>query len=247
MPVLGLLHLLIAIGFIIHAHKTGRPQFWYMILIFVPLVGSIAYVLFELVPEAANSRRGRQVKQDLKTIIDPDRDWREKSKYAQDTDTVDAKLKLAEECERRGMWGEAIGMYRKALQGIYADDPELLRGMARAELGAGNAQVAIDTLDRLRELHPTYQHQDGHLTYARALEAVDRLPAAELEYRALSAYFVGAEARTRLALLLQKRGQPAEAFRLFHDVAKLSAARGIMLTTQDREWIKVAQRNVSAG
>jgi hypothetical protein len=247
MPLLGILHLLIAIAFVLHAHRTGRPQFWYMILIFLPLVGSIAYVLFELLPEAANSRRGRQVAKDVRTIFDPDRDWREKSQRVQETDAVDAKLKLAQECERRGMWGEALGMYRKSMQGIYADDPELMRGLARAELGAGNAQVALDVLDRLQSEHPKYQHQDAHLTYARALEALDRLAEAETDYRALIPYFVGAEARTRFALLLQKTGRPSEAAKFFQDVAKLSKARGVALTPDDREWIKVAQRNLPAG
>lgn len=246
MPLLGLLHLLIAVGFVIHAHRTGRPQFWYMILIFLPLVGSIAYVLFELLPEAANSRRGRQVASDVRTLFDPERDWREKSQRAQETDTVETKLNLALECERRGMWGEAIGMYRKAMQGIYVDDPELMRGLARAELGAGNAQGALDQLDQLRSIHPKYQHQDAHLTYARAQEALGRLPEAEGDYRALITYFIGAEARTRFALLLQKTGRPAEAAKLFDDVAKLAKARGVVLTAEDREWIKVAQRNLSA-
>src|SRR5687767_5115125 len=95
MPLIGLMHFLVAIGFVIHAHRTGRPQFWYMILIFLPLVGSIAYVLFELLPEAAKSRRGRQVAKDVRTIFDPDRDWRESSQRAQETDTVETKLKLA--------------------------------------------------------------------------------------------------------------------------------------------------------
>ncbi len=247
MPLLGLLHLLIAIGFVMHAHRTVRPQFWYMILVFVPLIGSIAYVLFELLPEMANSRRGRQVVTDLRTVVDPDRDWREKSQRVQESDTVDSKLKLAQECERRGMWGEAIGMYRKAPQGMFADDPDLMRGLARSELGAGNAQASLDTLATLREIHPTYQNQDAHMTYARALEAVGKLPEAETEYRELAGYFIGTEARTRYALMLQKSGRLDAAGKLFQEVAKLSKARGVVLTPEDREWVKVAQRNLSPG
>ena len=247
MPLLGMLHFLIAIGFVLHAHRTGRPQFWYMILIFLPLAGSIAYVLFELLPEAANSRRGRQVVKDVRTIIDPDRDWRDKNKRALEADTVETKLNLALECERRGMWGEAIGMYRRAMQGSYANDPELMRGLARAELGAGNAQTALDTLEVLRAENPTYQHQDAHLIYARALETLDRLPEAESEYEGLISYYIGAEARTRYALLLQKRGRLEQAAKRLDEVGKLSKARGGGLSPQDRDWIKVAQRNRPTG
>jgi len=244
MPLLGMLHLFVAIGFIVHAHKTGRPQFWFLVLIFVPLVGSIAYVLFELLPEFARSRRGRQVAQDLRTAFDPDRALREKKQRADESHTADAKLKLAQECERRGMWREAIDIYRKALHHVFADDPDLMRGLARAQLGAGDGAAAIATLDALRAAHPTYQNQDAHLTYARALENLMRADEALVEYEALASYFIGPEARTRYALLLQKLGQTEKAARLFNDVARLAKAKGIVLTPEDRTWVTVAQRNV---
>jgi hypothetical protein len=244
MPLIGMMHLLIAIGFIVHAHKTGRPQFWYLVLIFLPLVGSIAYVVFELLPEFASSRRGRQVAHDLRSALDPDREWREKKQRAEESDNVEAKLKLAQECERRGMWGEAVSMYRKGLQGIFADDPDLMRGLARAQLGAGSGAAAIETLDALRVAHPSYQNQDAHMTYARALESLGRVDEAETEYQALAGYFIGAEARTRYALLLQKQGRPDAAAKLFGEVARLAGVKGVVLTPEDREWVKVAQRNL---
>lgn len=244
MPIIGLLHLLVAIAFIIHAHKTGRPHYWMMILLFLPLVGSIAYVLIELLPEAANSRRARKVAGDLHTIVDPHRELRRLTARAGETDTVEAKCRLAEEFERKGMWDEAIGLYRQAAQGIYAEDGDVVRGLARALLGSGDAPAALETLDRLKAAQPDYQNQDAHMTYARALEATDRLRDAEAEYAALSAYFVGLEARTRHGLILQRLGEPAQARRRFEEVVKASQGRGIVLTPEDREWARVAGRNL---
>lgn len=244
MPLLGMLHLLIAIGFCVHAYNTGRPNFWFMVLIFLPLIGSIAYVMFELLPEFANTRRGRQVAADVRTAFDPDKEWRRRSEEVRTSDNVDAKIKLAQECERKGMWDEAIEMYQKAAQGIFADDPDLMRGLARAQLGKGEAQAAIATLDKLRTLHPKYQNQDAHLTYARALETLNRLREAEEEYQALSNYYIGVEARTRYAMLLQKVGRPDAARPVFEEVVRASKARGIVLSPADKEWVKVAQRNL---
>src|SRR5262249_29368385 len=120
MPLLAMLQLLVAIGFAYHAHTTGRPSFWTYVLIFVPIVGSVAYVVFELLPELANSRRARSVAGDIRTVVDPHREFRKLSVQAEETDSVDAKLKFAEECERKGMWPEAIKLYRQAAQGIFS-------------------------------------------------------------------------------------------------------------------------------
>jgi hypothetical protein len=244
MPLAGITMELIGIAFALHAYRTGRPQIWMYILIFLPLVGTIAYILFELVPELANSRRVRRVATDIKTIVDPDREWRKLGERARDNDTVDAKRKFAEECERKGMWAEAIVLYRQAAQGMYADDPDLLRGLARAQLGAGDAVAAVATLDKLRAAHPGYQSQDAHLTYARALEAQSRLPEAAAEYRTLVGYFVGVEARTRYGLLLQKTGEPEVAKRLFEEAVRVAKTRNALLRPEERDWVKVAQRNV---
>src|SRR5262245_16334818 len=137
MPLLGMLQLFVAIGLAYHAYQTGRPSFWMFILIFIPVVGSVAYVVFEILPELANSHRARKVAGDFRTVVDPDREWRKLSVQAEETDSVQAKLKFAEECERKGMWPEAIKLYRQALQGIFSDDAEILRRLARAQLGSG--------------------------------------------------------------------------------------------------------------
>lgn len=244
MPLLGMLQMLVGIGFAYHAHTTGRPSFWIFVVIFVPVVGSVAYVIFELLPELANSRRARKVAVDLRTVVDPHRDWRKLGLQAEENDSVEAKCKFGEECERKGMWPEAITMYRQAAQGLFADDPDVLRRLARAQLGSGDANAAIDTLDKLRAAHPKYQNQDAHLTYARSIEMQGRLREAEDEYRALSGYYVGMEARARYALLLQKLGEPLVAKRLFDQLVKASKARGVVLSPEDREWIKIAQKNI---
>jgi hypothetical protein len=242
MPVIGILHLLIAIGFVLHAHKTGRPQVWMYILLFVPFAGSVAYILFEILPEMAGSRRARKVANNLTTIANPDGEWKRLRARAEQLDSVEAKVDYAEECARKGMWGEAVAMYRQAAVGMYADDPEVLRGMARVLLGSGDAPGAIAVLNHLRTVNPNYQNQDAHLTFARSLEAQDKLRDAEVEYRELVSYFVGMEARARYGLLLQRLGEPIAAKQQFEDVLKASKMRGVSLSDDDHEWIRVARK-----
>lgn len=244
MPLIAILHLLIAIGFIVHAERTGRPQFWRFVLIFVPFVGSIAYILFELLPELAHTRRARQVATNLTDIIAPDREWQRRVEDAALTDSVDAKRALAEECERKGMWPEAIALYRSAAQGVFAEDPGILFSLARAELGANQADAALATLDRLRQSHPKLQHQNAHLLYARTLEALGRMADAEREYDSLSWSYVGLEARARYGLFLLRQGEPQKAQALFRAIVREAEKRRILLSDADRDWLKVAKANV---
>jgi hypothetical protein len=245
MPLIGLAHLLIAILFASHAIRTGRPQFWVFILLLLPVAGAIAYVAIEILPEIANSRRARQVAGNISDVVHPHGEWERRRDAAERTDNVQTKLALAEECERKSMWADAIRLYEAAAQGIFATDGAVLFGLARAQLGAGNPKAAEAALDRLREAHPDIKHQEAHLLYARALEEQDRLGEAEEEYEALADYYVGLEARTRYGLLLLRTGQPEEAHRRFDSVARAGAARGIVLTDADKKWLKVAKANLA--
>ena len=52
----GILGLVLYAGCIIHAIKTGRINYWLLILIFLPGLGAIAYLLIEVLPELRSSR-----------------------------------------------------------------------------------------------------------------------------------------------------------------------------------------------
>ena len=132
MPIIGLLHVFVAITFALHAMRTGRPQYWLFILLMVPFVGSIAYVCFELLPELSNTRKAREVKRGISDLIALDRDFHRLHEDAKTRDSVDAKQALAEECERKGMWKDAIRLYQAAAQGLYADEPRLIHAVRGA-------------------------------------------------------------------------------------------------------------------
>jgi hypothetical protein len=244
MPIIVLLDLLVALFLMNHVRETGRPQYWYFLILAVPVVGSIAYVCFELIPDMGNTRRGQRVTRGISDILAPDREFDRLHDAAKTTSSVETKRALAEECERKGMWEEAERLYETAAQGIYADDTPLLVGLARSQINGGDAQRAMATLERLRAAHPDLDNQDAHLIYARCLEALGRIADAEAEYSHLSGYYVGLEARTRYAQFLARNGNVAKARELFESVVRASAARAIVLTEADKIWLKVARDNL---
>ncbi len=244
MPTAGLLHIVIAVGLAIHAMKTGRSQWWLFILLLVPLLGSIAYVLVEIVPALLNSGGARAMKNNIGTMLDPNKEWRERAEQAELVDSADAKKAFAEECERKGMWKDAIRLYEKAATGVFVDDPVLLLGLARAHLGDGDANSSLAIFDKLRAAHPDSQNQEAHLLYARALEESGHIADALDEYKQVSRYYAGFEAKARYGLLLLKQGQTGAARELFQDVIRGSSVRPVVITPADKEWIKVARANL---
>ena len=73
-------------------------------------------------------------------------------------------------------------------------------------------------MSRLGETSPRYQPVEGQLLNAMTLEALGRDVDAAREYAALVTHAPGEEVRCRYAMLLQRRGDRAQAKALFDEV-----------------------------
>jgi hypothetical protein len=238
---LGLILLVVEVGFIVHAAKTGRFWPWGMIILFIPGFGAAAYVLIELVPEWFGSVQGRQARKAVVGTLDPGRRYRELTDQLEITDTIANRAALAEEGLTLGKYDEALTHYEHVLSLPLGDDAIYLFGKARAEFGLGRPQDAVATLDDLRKRFPDYQSADAHLLYARALEESGRTADALEEFKAVANYYPGAEARVRYGLLLEKSGQHAEAKVVLGEVlAQLKRAPKYVRRAQ-AEWISRAE------
>jgi hypothetical protein len=246
MPLLGLLVFMAAIGCAIHAGKTGRPQFWIYILVFVPGLGTLAYLLFELVPEWLDSYQGRKATKTVSRLIDPEKSYKALHDAMETSPTVENMARLAEECIALSRHNEAVGLYEACLQGMHASDPSLLLGLARAQFGLERYTEAKETLERLRAANPEFQSAEGHLLYARTLEGMGDLAAAREEYEAVRGYYPGPEASCRLALLLQKMGEPEQARALFKDIRHALERSPRHVRKMHDEWYVLAGRNAAS-
>ncbi|HUO78801.1 MAG TPA: tetratricopeptide repeat protein [Steroidobacteraceae bacterium] len=245
MSSIAILTLLIEVGLVVHVIKTGRNTIWIWVLVLLPGVGMLAYLLVEVLPDLFRSRATRSAMRGVQRAVDPDRDLRRATATAAVSDTVVAKARLGAELARRGEYATAIETYRAGLKGIYEHDPTLLLGLAEAQFAAGDAGGARTSLEALIANNPDFKSADGHLLYARALEAEGNLAKAESEYRAVAGYFPGAEARVRHALLLKKSGRGAEARAALEDVVKSAELAPRHVRRAQAEWLEIARRELA--
>jgi hypothetical protein len=240
------LSIIVQLALVVHIIKTGRNTTWVFIVLFFPLIGTLAYFIIELLPELTNTRTARTAHRKLATAVDPDKALREASaRYAQ-AQTVQSAMDLASEHLLRANYSEAKDIYQRALSGVHDDDPDLLMGLAQAHFGLADYAAVITCLDTLKEKNPAKTSQDGHLLYARALEATGRIEDAIHEYETLVGYYAGPEPSCRLGELLKARGRQAEARVLFEAVLARSQTAGKHYNVIYKEWVAQARRETQS-
>ncbi len=132
---------------IIHVIKTGRNTIWIWVIALLSVAGIIAYVVVELLPEVLRSRTLQATGRSVKRALDPEAQLRRLQDEAQVTQNVASSQRYAEELLRHERFQEAASIYRRILSGLYAHDPDLMLGLARAQFGGGDASAARATLD----------------------------------------------------------------------------------------------------
>ena len=151
MPV-ALVVVLLDITLIYHASRTGRLQPWAFIILMIPVVGALAYIVVELVPEWFGSPGAQQARKRIAGKLDPEKRYRELSDRLAGSDTIANRDALAAECLKIGRFDEAERHFDHILNLPMGSEPAYALGKAQAEFGRNRPADALAELEDLKAL-----------------------------------------------------------------------------------------------
>jgi hypothetical protein len=209
-PLFGL-SLIFSIALCVHVVRSGQAMYWlFIILMFQPL-GGIVYLLAIVAPEFMGGTKAQQMKAAARQALDPQREYREASRDAEDAPTVTNLSRLAAAATSLGKHEEAERIYAQALQGHYADDPALMLARANSLIELGRAAEALPLLEALGEQGVKSRTPQTALALGRAQAALGRTEEADVSLRWAAAHLPGFEGMARYAVFLGETGRKAEA------------------------------------
>ena len=150
---------------------------------------------------------------------------------------------MAEEYLRRNEPAKALPLLRSAATGLYSDDPMILMTLAKAQFASGQFQATTATLDHLKAKNPKFENADGHLLYARSLEAEGRNHEARGEYAAVTQLLPRRRGAGALRPVPAEAGRTGGGQRIFQDVVRGFEKAGKVFIRDQREWYDIAKRN----
>ncbi len=244
MPALGLLFF-IQLAFAIHVVRSGREYYWIYIIMFIPALGCAVYFFTQVLPELGQSRTARRVGSSLLKAVDPERELRRRKVELERADTIENRMKLAEECLEAKMASQAKELLLPALKGPHRYDPHLLLLLARAQFQENELSDARETMESIMRENPGFRSHDGHLLYARILEGMELAQLARAEYQVLAQGYPGEEARVRYAELLLREGELEQARALLQESLERAKRAPKYYQRKEREWLGRARQVLS--
>jgi hypothetical protein len=236
---------LVQIACVVHLIKNGRPSLWLWAIILLPIAGSAAYVVVEILPGLFGSREVRAVKAAAVKRLDPERELRAAREAVDVADTAATRNALADALAEAGHWGEAVRHYRDAVAKTPGKDRTARFKLARACLEAGNTSEARRLLEALPESASPSENDRAALLLARSLEELGETGRAMALYAELGERMPGAEAQCRQAALLIGDGHCGDAVPLLEEAERRARRLDKMERRKDWEMYDWAERTLA--
>jgi hypothetical protein len=195
----------------IHVLRTGREMFWLWLFIIGPMIAPAFYLFAVLIPEWMGGRTARGLGRATQQALDPDRDYRNAMRALEDTPTVGNRMKVAQAAAALGRWEDSEAQWAQCVDGIWAEDPAVLKGHADALLELGQYAKALERLEQLKKLGREGETPVVALAFARAYEGLGRNEEADGAYRFAADRVPGLEAGGRYVAFMAKAGRREDA------------------------------------
>lgn len=211
MPVLFAI-IALQIACAVHCVRSGRNGTWVMVIIFFPVVGSLAYVVMEVLPGSGVNRTVSKARATAAAKLDPDKPIRQARDALELADTAATRVALANALADRGLWDEAIRHYEQGeMKAPGGSDRGIRLKLIGALFEAGRMQRARQLLEALEPSSVGSDNDRASLLLARMLEAEGESDRALSLYADVGVRLPGAEAQCREAGLLLSLGRRGEA------------------------------------
>lgn len=187
-------------GFCIyHLIKNRKPFFWIFAIIFLPLVGCIAYVITQVF----RKNDAEKIKGNITTVIDPSKNIRNLESKLQFTDTYQNRVNLADAYLAAHNFKLAIKHYLKALEDKTQNDFYLMKSLISAYYYDHNYDEVIRLSQNL-ETHNEFENGTIPFMYGMALAQKGEMAQAEIHLRKMDKPYSNYNERLALVRFLLK-------------------------------------------
>lgn len=225
---------------VIHCLRKHNEQRWIYVIIFLPLIGCIAYFFSEIV----TGRDVRNLQSGMGGIlVSPTGRIRRLESNLRFADTFNNRVMLADAYFACGRTGEAIELYTTSLTGAFTENEHVIKQLIAAYFQQQRYEELV-TLARKIYNRPQFARSRQHILYARALEYTGDIQGAEQEFRKMKGRFADFEARYQYGLFLRGSGRIEEARLVFEDIAGESSHLSSREKRDNRAWIVKAKEEL---
>lgn len=224
---------------VVHCLRKGTQTTWIWLIIFVPLVGCIAYIIMEVF----NRNSMQQMQTGVGSMINPAGGIRKLEKQLEFADTFNNRVQLADAYLSSGNTEKAISLYETSLNGAFKENEHVLIQLAVAYYNVQRYNDAIKAALKVYS-NPAFMRTHAHVIYAMALDKAGDYNAAEKEFNLMKGKYSYFEARYQYATFLVTKKRTDEAKLILNDIINEFGYLSSFEKRNNRPWYNYAKQEM---
>ncbi|GAL66197.1 hypothetical protein [Jejuia pallidilutea] len=169
---------------IYHVIKHRNPYYWIFLIFFIPLLGSVIYILTQVY----NKRDADKITSGITNIINPTKKIRDLEKKLEFSETYQNRVNLADAYLEIGDNEKALKHYKDALEGNFQNDFYVIKNMIEAFTKIEDYKSVVTHAEHIKS-HPEFVKSRTQFLYGLALEKEGKLEEAEENLKAIDVRF----------------------------------------------------------
>lgn len=225
---------------VIHCLWKGRETSWIWLIIFLPLIGSLAYFVMEIL---GKNQSVQQLQSGMGNSIGSFGRIGKLQKQLAFADTFNNRILLADAYLAAGETDSAIQLYEQSLTGAFTENEHVLLQLITAYYEKERYTDAIRVAKTLYS-KPQFQRSHSHVLYAVSLAKTGQTEQAEKEFSTMRTKYSFFEARYRYALFLWQQECTGEARKMASDLIDEFPHLGSFEKRNNRSWYRAAKKSL---
>lgn len=221
---------------VIHCLRKGNQNKWIWIIVFLPVVGCIAYMFTEMLTR----RDIQQVQSGMGAVFNPGGRIIKLEDNLRFSDTFQNKVALADAYLAAGNTDKAITLYESSLTGAFVENEYVLTQLIMAYFQKQRYPELIAIAKKIYKL-PQFSRSKAHMLYAMALEYSGNYDMAEKEFRLMKSRFSYFEPRYQYGLFLMRANREEEARSIFREMLDEAPHLSSWERKNNRRWFNNAK------
>ncbi len=223
----------------IHCLRKGNQQKWIWLIIFLPLIGCLAYIFTEIFTR----QEMEQLQSGTGAIFNPTGKIKKLKSNLVFRDTFDNRLALADAYLEAGQFANAINLYEKSLVDTFEEHGHGNMQLLIAYYGNKQFENVLDTAKRIYRL-PQFIRSRSHMFYAISLGYTGHEQEAEKEFLMMKGKFSNYECRYHFGKFLQRANRQNEAKQVFTDIVTEADHLSSGERRPNKEWFARAKEEI---
>lgn len=163
---------------IYHVYKNKNEYYWFFIIIFLPVLGSLIY----LIVKVYNRRDTNKIQEELATIINPTKKITDLERKLEFSETFQNKVNLADAYLEIGNYKNAVVHYEAAITDGFQNDLHVTKQLIKTYSYLEDYDKVVINVEKIKNKFE-FRASHSQLLYGLALEKLNRAAEAEEQLR----------------------------------------------------------------